>query len=104
MVLLTALLTTFFATILAFSVPCNGEQDIRLDVGCIRGSTVDGVDKFLGVPFAKPPTGNRRFKPPAALPYNNSVIDATIPGKCCWGAVSLICYDDGDREAYSLSG
>src|SRR5581483_701140 len=38
---------------------------VRTDHGFVRGSTVDGVDKFLGIPFAAPPVGDRRFAPPA---------------------------------------
>jgi para-nitrobenzyl esterase len=33
--------------------------------GPIRGSADEGVRRFLGIPFAAPPTGSRRFAPPA---------------------------------------
>ena len=32
--------------------------------GIVKGSIVNGVAEFLGVPFATPPLGNLRWKPP----------------------------------------
>ena len=68
---------------------CNGANDLNIDIGCVRGFTDNGVDKWLGVPFASPPVGDRRFRAPVPLRRTSGVIDATQPGNCCWGAV---CY------------
>ncbi|HEX5587691.1 MAG TPA: carboxylesterase/lipase family protein [Acidimicrobiia bacterium] len=35
--------------------------------GTIRGAEVDGIKVFKGVPYAAPPVGARRFRPPARL-------------------------------------
>ena len=42
------------------------------------------VDCFLGIPFARPPTGNLRFRPPEPLPDDASTeYDATeLPASC----------------------
>jgi hypothetical protein len=70
------------------SSSCNGPSDLRLDIGCVRGRNVGGVDKWLGIPFATPPTGELRFKAPTRLSPIPGIINATQPGNCCWGAVS----------------
>ncbi|WP_051466591.1 carboxylesterase/lipase family protein [Actinomadura oligospora] len=56
---------------------------VRTDHGVVRGSTVDGVDKFLGVPFAAPPVGDRRFAAPAPARRWNGVRQATSYGPAC---------------------
>jgi para-nitrobenzyl esterase len=48
--------------------------------GAVRGRTVDGVARFLGVPYAAPPVGALRFAPPAPAPSWTGVRDATAPG------------------------
>jgi para-nitrobenzyl esterase len=36
----------------------------QLETGSIRGISVDGVESFLGLPYAKPPIGPLRWRPP----------------------------------------
>lgn len=52
--------------------------------GSFRGSTltVDGtpVHRFLGIPYAKPPVRERRFRPPAPTTPLTGVLDCTRPG------------------------
>ncbi|CAE6532260.1 unnamed protein product [Rhizoctonia solani] len=54
-----------------------------------RNST-GGTDYFLSVPFAKPPTGALRFKPPVAWTPtgSNPTINATIYGPSCPQGIS----------------
>ncbi|KAI9369165.1 Alpha/Beta hydrolase protein [Aspergillus egyptiacus] len=49
----------------------------------IVGKTVLGVDSFNAIPFAQPPTGPRRLKPPQPLEDSLGNFDATIGPKSC---------------------
>ncbi|MEW6206737.1 MAG: carboxylesterase family protein [Acidobacteriota bacterium] len=50
---------------LAFSGPTLASNDaIKVDGGLVSGVTTDGVRCFKGIPFAAPPTGDLRWKPP----------------------------------------
>jgi para-nitrobenzyl esterase len=48
--------------------------------GTVRGSTHDGVHAFLGIPYAAPPFGPRRFAAPAPPERWDGVRDATAYG------------------------
>jgi para-nitrobenzyl esterase len=44
---------------------------VEIATGRLEGRRADGVDRFLGIPFAQPPTGARRFLPPEpAAPWS----------------------------------
>jgi para-nitrobenzyl esterase len=59
-------------------------QVIKLRDGQVRG-TVDGegIARFLGVPYAAPPVGELRWKPPAAPARWTEVRDASKPATGC---------------------
>jgi para-nitrobenzyl esterase len=48
--------------------------------GEVRGELVDGVARFLSIPYAAAPVGDLRFAPPAPAPAWDGVRDATQPG------------------------
>ncbi|XP_037574824.2 acetylcholinesterase-like [Dermacentor silvarum] len=50
-----------------------------------RSNAVFGnpVETFLGVPYALPPVGNRRFRKPVPLTTWDGVYDATVPKQSC---------------------
>jgi para-nitrobenzyl esterase len=51
--------------------------------GLLRGETTGAVSHFLGVPFAKPPTGELRWRPPVAPATWQDVRPATSAGPAC---------------------
>lgn len=64
---------------------------VRLPQGQILGIRKEEalprpVDAFLGVPYAQPPTGDRRFRAPAKLPSApDSIVDASAYGPAAPG-------------------
>ena len=54
--------------------------------GTVRGTHLNNdVSAFLGIPYARPPVGDLRFRPPVPLPRSDSheVLDASIFGPVC---------------------
>jgi para-nitrobenzyl esterase len=51
--------------------------------GLVRGTTVDGIGEFLGIPYAAAPTGSRRWQPPQPHAPWSTPLDATHFGAHC---------------------
>src|SRR5262245_52619343 len=51
--------------------------------GAVRGVAVGNVTEFLGIPYAAPPTGNLRWRPPQPPAEWHGVRDATQFGPSC---------------------
>ncbi|KAJ3080037.1 hypothetical protein HDU99_009466 [Rhizoclosmatium hyalinum] len=58
-------------------------QTVTLDYATIQGSTQDTVASFLGIPYAAPPVGPLRFKPPQPPLKASTLIQATSFGSSC---------------------
>ncbi|HEY7483095.1 MAG TPA: carboxylesterase family protein [Streptosporangiaceae bacterium] len=56
---------------------------VRVDTGALRGARADGVDSFLGVPYAAPPVGDLRWRPPRPAASWHGVRDAVSYGNRC---------------------
>src|SRR5262249_34516260 len=51
--------------------------------GAVRGTTAGGIHEFLGIPYAAPPTGHLRWRPPKPPADWRGVRDATQFGPSC---------------------
>src|SRR5215471_13980724 len=69
----------------AIASPTSGSANpvVRIDDGFVRGMATGTVDEFLGLPYAAPPTGNLRWRPPAPPAAWAGVRDATQFGPSC---------------------
>ena len=56
---------------------------VTTTAGALRGTTEDGIAVFKGVPYAAPPVGDLRFRPPAPLEAWTGVRDALAYGPSC---------------------
>ena len=73
----------------------TGDYDKAHAVKCVNGTFVGmeeyGVASWLGIPYAKAPVGNRRFKAPEYVDACDKVFEAKYYGK---GAFGSLGYDD----------
>jgi para-nitrobenzyl esterase len=53
---------------------------IRTAHGAVRGSVAEGVNRFLGIPYAAPPFGDNRLRPPQRVEPWSGVRHATTYG------------------------
>jgi para-nitrobenzyl esterase len=61
----------------------GGAPIVTTDDGAVRGTTAGTVGEFLGIPYAAPPTGNLRWRPPAPPADWRGVRDATQFAPSC---------------------
>ncbi len=82
----------------------TGEYDETLAVKCVNGTFVgteeNGVASWLGIPYAKPPVGGRRFKAPEYVDAGEGVFEARYYGKGAFGStgypdcIQKLCSED----------
>lgn len=56
---------------------------IATDRGVVVGKLGEGVREFLAIPYAAPPTGANRWRPPAPVPAWTGLRDASRRGPAC---------------------
>jgi para-nitrobenzyl esterase len=56
---------------------------IRSTEGDLQGVVADGVNRFLGIPYAAPPVGELRWQPPRDVTRWTQTLQATRFGNTC---------------------
>ncbi|KAL0959302.1 hypothetical protein HGRIS_014566 [Hohenbuehelia grisea] len=65
-------------------LPRAPDPTVQLDSGTFTGRKLGRTDRFLGIPFAKPPTGDLRFRRPVSVDsYEARSYDASAYGPAC---------------------
>lgn len=71
------------------------------ETGALRGARVESALAFMGIPFARPPIGDLRWKPPQPVEPWTGVRDATQPGpRCSQDPAGLIPFVAPMAKAY----
>lgn len=71
---------------------------VATESGLVRGLAGEETRIFLGIPYAAPPVGERRWRPPAPAEPWDEVRDATVPGTECPGTLPVLNVPVGDNE------
>lgn len=65
------------------AAPAGAPQTLKIKQGTLIGSVADGVGYFYAIPFAPPPVGDLRWRPPGAPPAWTGERDATKAPPSC---------------------
>ena len=65
------------------AAPAGAPVTMKIAQGVLKGSQANGDDYFLAIPFAPPPVGDLRWKPPGAPPAWTGERDATKAPPSC---------------------
>ena len=104
--------TTMLLTVLASCTTTTPSDLVPTTEGPVQGTTLTGVVVFKGIPYARPPTGELRFRPPQPPLAHDGTLSATAYGAVCPqpNSASLPTYrpDDpskvtGDEDCLTLN-
>jgi para-nitrobenzyl esterase len=68
---------------LVWTVPVLAQETVTIDAGKLKGATEAGVTSFKGIPYAAPPVGELRWRPPQPAAKWIGVRQATEYGHDC---------------------
>jgi para-nitrobenzyl esterase len=77
------LISFAFLTTLATGTTFAASDVVKIDTGKLKGVTTDGVVSFKGIPFAAPPVGDLRWRPPQPAAPWTGVREASAYGPDC---------------------
>jgi len=72
------------AAVLALAGPASASDTAKVAQGQLHGATAGAVTSFKNIPFAAPPVGDLRWRPPQAAKAWTGVREATEYGPQCW--------------------
>jgi para-nitrobenzyl esterase len=76
-------LRRFIVAVAGVCLVAAAPPQVKVDGGTVRGEAEERALVFRGIPFAAPPTGERRWRPPAPLLPWKGVRDAARPAHAC---------------------
>ena len=85
-ILVTAAVASACATLAVVGTQAqtpSGTGIVRTVEGDVQGIVKNGVSQFLGIPFAAPPVGELRWRPPQDVAHWTQTLAATKFGKTC---------------------
>lgn len=74
---------SLFSQVESNNISTEQNPTIRIQSGILRGLTEDGVDIYKGIPYAAPPIGELRWRPPQPITPWEGVRDASEYGHNC---------------------
>lgn len=76
------LLSLLKAATASSNINATSTATVAIPAGTVIGSVVDSVEYYRGIPYAQPPTGSLRLKPPVRL-ESFGTVEATGVGPAC---------------------
>ena len=76
-------LVALFLTTIAFCVCAAERPVVKVDTGSLQGAIEYGMQVFKDVPYAAPPVGDLRWRPPQPVLAWNGTRDASKFGGAC---------------------
>ncbi|KAF7338819.1 Carboxylic ester hydrolase [Mycena sanguinolenta] len=71
---------------IAFAVVAGQQPSVTIKNGTVKGVDLPQFNQsiFLGIPYAQPPVGDLRLRPPQSINASFGTLDATAYGPHCW--------------------
>ena len=76
---------------------------IQIKDGFVRGIETPTVDKFLGIPYAAPPVGDLRWKPPESPSSWSKVLNANKFGSNCAQTAQVVGASSNSEDCLFLN-
>ncbi|CAK5270089.1 unnamed protein product [Mycena citricolor] len=79
---------SFVCALAAAAAVGASQPAVTIQNGTVRGVTLPELNQnlFLGIPYAQPPVGELRLRPPRSINASFGTLDATAYGPHCWSA------------------